>query len=382
MLTRMRLPLFLLLLLSVLCAAASARTPGVLRLMLANAAAHTDATETDRDRDGLNGPVRRVRTETAKVLVKEGKIVESPRVVLETATYDMKGAKIDNAYFLSAGGSLTGKEVYKYDDKGNIVEMSLYNTDGSLLSKEVYQYEFDTMGNWTKMVTSVAVIENGKLTFEPTEVTYRSLSYFLGESVAQKLQPGTTTTSAAPVANNNTAQPQPVALVKTAAVMSPSSSAPVAPGSKRTNAPAPAALPSAALGIDASVTLSAPMNAANTANTTGAAVVKVDDGPPPPTNAPRAPVKPVSGGVLNGRAVSMPAPEYSEIAKRLRATGLVAVEVVVDVTGRVISAKAISGSGALRDAAERAALRARFSPTLLSGQPVKVAGIINYNFMF
>ncbi len=375
MLTRMRLPLFLLLL-SVPCAAAAARTPSVLRLMLASAAAHTDATDTDRARDGLNGPVRRVRTETAKVLVKEGKIVESPRVVLETATYDMKGAKIDNAYFLSAGGSLTGKEVYKYDDKGNIVEMTLFNADGSIMSKEVYQYEFDAMGNWTKMVTSVAIIENSKLTFEPTEVTYRSISYFMGEAVAQKLQPGAAQ-SAPAVANNNAAQP--VAVVKTAATVP--SPAPVEPNVKRTNAPAPA-LPSAALGIGASVTLSAPASAANTANPANVAVVKIDDDPPPPSNAPRAPVKPVSGGVLNGRAVSMPAPEYPEIAKRMRATGLVAVEVVIDVTGRVISAKAINGHSTLRETAESAAMRARFSPTLLSGQPVKVVGVINYNFSF
>ena len=153
MLTRIRFPLLLLVLLTT-CAAVFA-----------------DGTETDRDRDGLTGPVRRVRTETAKVIVKEGKIVEGPRVVLETATYDMKGAKIDNAYFLAAGGALTGKEVYKYDDKGNIIEMTLFNADGSILTRENYQYEFDAMGNWTKMVTSVAVIDNGHLTYEPTEVT-------------------------------------------------------------------------------------------------------------------------------------------------------------------------------------------------------------------
>src|SRR3712207_5946182 len=97
----------------------------------------------DREQDGLSGPVRRVRTETAKLTVKDGKVVEGQRKVLETATYDIKGAKIDNQYFLQAGGSLTGKEVYKYDDKGNITEMVLFNADGTLLSKEVYTYEFD-----------------------------------------------------------------------------------------------------------------------------------------------------------------------------------------------------------------------------------------------
>ncbi len=217
MLTQTRLPL-LLLLCAATCVATHARTSSGLRLMLATAAAHTDATETDRNRDGLSGPVRRIRTETAKVLVKEGKIIEGPRVVLETATYDMKGAKIDNAYFLSAGGSLTGKEVYKYDDRGNIVEMTLFNADGSVMSKEVYQYEFDAIGNWTKMIASVAVVENGKLSFEPTEITYRAISYFLEETVARKLQPGTPSSAATvqPNSSNVSAQPQPVAVVKTA----------------------------------------------------------------------------------------------------------------------------------------------------------------------
>ena len=75
--------------------------------------------------------------------------------------------------FPLAGSTLTGKEVYKYDDKGNISEMTLLNEDGSLVGKETYKYEFDFAGNWNKMTTSVAVVEGGKMSFEPTEVTYR-----------------------------------------------------------------------------------------------------------------------------------------------------------------------------------------------------------------
>ncbi|HEX5706789.1 MAG TPA: hypothetical protein VFX96_05820, partial [Pyrinomonadaceae bacterium] len=66
----------------------------------------------EREQDGLAGPVRRVRTETAKITVKGGHPAEGPRQVLETTTYDQKGNRVDNAYFLAAGGSLTGKEVY------------------------------------------------------------------------------------------------------------------------------------------------------------------------------------------------------------------------------------------------------------------------------
>ena len=67
--------------------------------------------------------------------------------------------------------------------------MTLLNTDGSLLSKEVYKYEFDFAGNWNKMTTSVAVIEGGKMSFEPTEVTYRSIMYYLDENMMKMAQP-------------------------------------------------------------------------------------------------------------------------------------------------------------------------------------------------
>jgi protein TonB len=73
-------------------------------------------------------------------------------------------------------------------------------------------------------------------------------------------------------------------------------------------------------------------------------------------------------------------PDYPDFAKRSRISGLVTVEVVIDENGKVISAKAVSGPAMLQQAAINAALLAKFSPTLLSGQPVKVTGTINYNF--
>src|SRR4030095_3536713 len=167
--------------------------------------------ETDRVRDGLVGPVRRVRTEVVKLSNETGKVAEGKRAVLEVVSYDPKGAKVENQYFPIAGSNLTGKEVYKYDDKGNISEMTLVNDDGSLLSKEVYKYEFDFAGNWNKMTTSVAVIEGGKMSFEPTEVTYRSIMYYLDENMMKMAQPasqpatppaGQPNTSASVPANN------------------------------------------------------------------------------------------------------------------------------------------------------------------------------------
>jgi protein TonB len=88
----------------------------------------------------------------------------------------------------------------------------------------------------------------------------------------------------------------------------------------------------------------------------------------------------VSGGVLNGKAISKPQPAYPPIARAAHASGTIAVRIVVDKSGRVISAKAVSGHPLLQQAAVAAARKARFSPTLLSGQPVKVSGVITYNF--
>lgn len=89
----------------------------------------------------------------------------------------------------------------------------------------------------------------------------------------------------------------------------------------------------------------------------------------------------VEGGVLNGHAVSKPPPGYPPAAKEQRVSGTVLVQVLVDESGRVIKAEAVCGHPLLAKEAVGAALKARFTPTLLSGMPVKVAGIITYNFV-
>lgn len=85
--------------------------------------------------------------------------------------------------------------------------------------------------------------------------------------------------------------------------------------------------------------------------------------------------------MLNGRAISKPVPPYPQEAKEARASGAVTVQIVVDEEGTVASATAMSGHPLLRAAAEQAALQARFAPTRLSGQPVKVSGVLTYNFV-
>ncbi len=299
--------------------------------------------DTDRARDGLVGPVRRVRTEVVKLSTVGGKSIEdTKRMLLETAEYDLKGVKTQNQYFPVTGSTLTGREVYRYDDKGNISEMTLVNADGSLVSKEVYKYDFDSIGNWVKMTTSLAVVENGRIGFEPTEVTYRTIFYYLDATMAKMLEPASTS-RAETESRKATAPPPPAALDK--------------------------------LKVSAAQPMS--VDFSNAHIDVNRKSVAVEDAPSP---APKPLLRPLSGGVLNGKALALPMPSYPEVARRLRITGLVEVDVVVDENGKVISAKVLSGPGSLRDVALQAALRARFSPTKLSGQSVKVSGQINYNF--
>ena len=117
----------------------------------------------------------------------------------------------------------------------------------------------------------------------------------------------------------------------------------------------------------------------------------VDDGgtPPPPPPAHTAPTpappresKPVrlSSDILVGKAISKPAPPYPPIAKIAGAQGAVVVQVLIDEQGHVLSAKATSGHPLLQQAAVQTAYKWKFTPTMLSGQPVKVTGVVTYNF--
>lgn len=319
------------------------------------AVADGSKTESDRVRDGLTGPVRRVRTEVVKLSNVSGKSIEEPkRVLMETAEYDVKGVKTQNQYFPIAGATLTGREVYKYNDKGNISEMTLLNSDGSLLSKEVYKYEFDNIGNWVKMTTSVAVVENGKIEFEPTEVTYRTIFYYLDASMAKMLQPAP---NSSPV---------------TGEVSKSSNSS----SQNETRIVTSMLIRTGAAKLNGSSIQPLSLDLRPLTDTSRKDVVMSDSEPP----APRPLLKPVSGGVLNGKALSLPAPSYPETARRTRTAGTVEVEVVVDENGKVMTARAINGPQILRNVAVEAALRARFSPTKLSGQSVKIAGRIDYKF--
>jgi len=117
---------------------------------------------------------------------------------------------------------------------------------------------------------------------------------------------------------------------------------------------------------------------------TGNTPVEMDTPPPPPppapTPTPMAPKVLKISTVINSRAVSLPRPSYPKLALQIGLQGTVSVQVLIDEDGRVLSAKG-TGHPLLVPEAEKAAKQARFSQTTISGIPVKVSGVITYNFV-
>ncbi len=113
----------------------------------------------------------------------------------------------------------------------------------------------------------------------------------------------------------------------------------------------------------------------------GSGRVVVDTTPPPTPQPVKPPTQRLTSIVLASKAISLPQPPYPQIAKQARIQGQVNIQILVDERGTVVSAHVVSGNPMLTNAARDAAMRARFTPTLLNNQPAKVQGTIIYNFV-
>ena len=117
--------------------------------------------------------------------------------------YDSQGNRKEVVWLRNDGG-FASRSVRRYDNKGNKVEESIYGPNGSgsrkvsnlfdahgnvtessydlasigFYRRYSYTYEFDAQGNWTKKVTSQWVTKEGKSTFQPYLITYRTITYF------------------------------------------------------------------------------------------------------------------------------------------------------------------------------------------------------------
>jgi TonB family protein len=319
-----------------------------------NSSVSSTAARGSRQQDKLNGQVRRVRIEKAKVLFKDGKTIEAPRVVREITTYDPKGQTIDSVAYPEESSALAGKAQYQYDDKGNVTEMLLRGNDGSVLSKEKYDYQFDEFENWKKMTASIVVYENGNIAYEPFEITYRTITYYFNQAGAKIAAAST----GAPALN----------------LSATSTNADPPKGAKPTSEPAAAAVTN---------------NEKKPGNSEEAIATKPDKSEASPIAVPAAmtskdasnlPVVHRSEEALRKAAIDLPQPEYPKTAMSTRAEGNVEVQILVDEKGEVMNASAVSGNPLFSEGAAAAARKARFSRAKLSREPARIYGVINYSF--
>jgi hypothetical protein len=284
--------------------------------------------DSTREGDGLKGPVRRIETEVVGVELRAGETLSKPPSLLERTLYDERGRRVENeTYPVVGGGARGGRETHTYDERGNVAETVVRDAGGAVLSRTLYAYEFDEHGNWIKMTASVAVSNGGRVEYEPIEITKRAITYYLLDKPGDQRAPG---------------------------------------GGEAAKA---GGTPAEAVRVSSGVGAAAGEKVTTTAASTT------------PTGA-RAVPELVVGGVLNERATWLPRPAFPVNGERLQEPLTVPVEVVVDITGRVVSARAQGGPPALRKAAERAARRATFLPFYAAGRPVRSRGVINYAFNY
>ncbi len=107
-----------------------------------------------------------------------------------------------------------------------------------------------------------------------------------------------------------------------------------------------------------------------------------EDDPPESTAATSSIVPRGLAGVMPAQVISSPPPEYPAAASAARVHGQVTVRAVVDPDGNVIYARAVSGPPLLREAAEAAVHRWRYSPQVSNGKPIAVTTTAILDFRF
>jgi len=161
--------------------------------------------KTDRDRDGLKGPVRSILRQHSLLSQRNGKIEEGGRYDLEFGEYDTQGKKINYRSFRegcdaclpyiiihdSDGRPLTMRMlqfarwpiftiIYHYDAAGNVKESDVYDSlFGNPSRKWTYQYEYDSYGNWIKKTDLLQdpKFSQDDTSFVPRERDYRVIYY-------------------------------------------------------------------------------------------------------------------------------------------------------------------------------------------------------------
>lgn len=115
----------------------------------------------------------------------------------------------------------------------------------------------------------------------------------------------------------------------------------------------------------------------------GLQAAEVLPGPPKPKSAPAAGVPKqvrISEGIVLSKVIRKVHPKYPPLAREIRISGAVRLDITIDELGDVIDIRVISGPEPLVKNAREAVSQWKFTPTLLNNRPVKVKASINIIF--
>ncbi len=151
----------------------------------------TTSQQTDVEKYGYKGKVKSVIKTKCDYTDIFGEYVKENCFTSDLYKYDQNGNKIEESKYNSVGtldeknlykydqngnkiewskysdGTLDWKYLYKYDQNGNNIERSKYNSDGTLYSKELYKY--DSNGN---EIESIEYKGEALIPVKLTETTY------------------------------------------------------------------------------------------------------------------------------------------------------------------------------------------------------------------
>jgi len=341
--------------------------------------------KSDKEHNGLKGPVGSVRVEKAAITKENEKVVEGQRLRSHKTRYSEKGEMAEmilyNGDYISRfmlfttdaqGNTLATvfershplspvptddpsapqppsskkvfKHVFKYDAKGNRTEDAVYAEDGTLLGKDIYLFDIDGNHYGVQNFNENGVTGHSRFTYDSKGmIATQSFTSPTGKIIEKRsyvyeldAQGNWIKQTASRILDNGKVEPLEIIY--------------------RTISYYPPAGNFSGLGVIGGVSKES-AEKTDTPNVTR-----------------------MTGTVLAGAATRRVEPFYPPLAKAARVKGAVIVEVTVDEEGDVLTARTLQGHPLLKDGAEKAALGWKFTPTSLNGTPVRVVGTLTFNF--
>jgi TonB family protein len=333
------------------------------------------ANRTDREHQGLKGPVGSIRIEVAKLSVSAGKVVEGPRVRSQKTIYDDKGNLVWETFY--DADSIVGSHYYSYlssDTQLEVAHIRRTNFPNSAVPRRRSTIRF----KWTHMTDS-AGNRTESIVRADDDALIRKFTYFYDRAgkLTSANQYGSTGTAARTWVYDSAGNVTEGKQFDESGLLTEQVSYAYEYDSQK-NWVKRVTSRQTGSGKGAAVPIEVTYRTINYYNPAGD--FQMNGGVIPGVLVKNQAAAVPGEGVLAGQALKRVAPEYPSAARLARISGSVVVELTVDEEGDVLSARATSGHPLLREAALDAAWDWKFSPTVNAGRAMKVIGTIEFNF--